>query len=1016
MIYAFGEFELDESRGELRRADARVPLEPKPYAVLRHLIRHRRRVVSKGELLERVWPEVAVADDALSGAIRRVRRALGDTGAEERFVHTLRGRGFRFVAPVQEIFTEAMPASAEPRRERSDFVGRAEVLAGLGEALEEVSRGRGRIVLLTGEPGIGKTRTAEELARGACMARDPPLVLTGWCASQSGAEPYWPWLRILRGLVDAVDDEAIQGALCVSARALVRLVPELGVPSPGLVPASEGSPEGSRFRLYEAVAAFLRAAAAERTLLLLLDDLQWADSSSLRLLEFLARDMAQARVLLVATLREGEIVDGHPVCDTLEAFSRIGRFERIELRGLAPGEIASLVEHLCGSRVSEERIAAIASRSDGNPFFVRELALEALESRGEEEVVPPLLGSVLSARLHRLPSPAREVLEAAAVSGARLEAAVVAHALGRSREEVAEALDGAVRSGLVVPDPQHLGWRFAHALVHEAVSAGVAGDRARELHHRIALAIESHHRSDLDSHAGALALHLAAALPLSDRETAVAWARRAGDVAFERLAFDEAVVHHESAVQLYDREEAREPGSAGQLAYALARSLHCAGRGRPAFDAFARAAELAGTAGDAALMVDATCDALKVSYEASLPDTWAECRSLLERALAMLPEDDSHSRAMVMARLAELPFLPLGRRDRLAAQALAMAERLGDLEAIAEALLTCWVLGHRPGHADERLALTTRQVRVSEAAGVADWMFQAHYRRYYELLVQGRASESEAELRLVEEWAERTGEPAKRALPSLYWAGRALWGGRFEEAETRIAGALSELPPGVVSWAHVWARQQALCLRLFQGRLGEVPLPPLESILSEASSDERYFGKNWSCGMMYVLHRLGNRDAARRVLEAVVPDAVELPVGVGRVCSLALLSEVAADQRDRERCERLLAELEPEAGLQVPVDLHLIFGCASRFLGMLARALARFDEAERHFEVALAADARMGARPWMAETQLEYAALLLDGGSREDRRRAEALLDRACATASELGMAAVTRRAEELRR
>jgi len=183
MIYAFGEFELDEARGELRRAGALVPLEPKPFAVLRHLIRHRQRVVSKGELLQRVWPEVAVADDSLSGAILRVRRALRDTGAEQRFLHTLRGRGFRFVAPVQERSAEATPGSAEARWERGDFVGRAEVLAGLGGALEEVSRGRGRIVLLTGEPGIGKTRTAEELARGASTAGNPPLVLTGWCAS-----------------------------------------------------------------------------------------------------------------------------------------------------------------------------------------------------------------------------------------------------------------------------------------------------------------------------------------------------------------------------------------------------------------------------------------------------------------------------------------------------------------------------------------------------------------------------------------------------------------------------------------------------------------------------------------------------------------------------------------------------------------------------------------------------------------------------------------------------------------
>jgi hypothetical protein len=193
------------------------------------------------------------------------------------------------------------------------------------------------------------------------------------------------------------------------------------------------------------------------------------------------------------------------------------------------------------------------------------------------------------------------------------------------------------------------------------------------------------------------------------------------------------------------------------------------------------------------------------------------------------------------------------------------------------------------------------------------------------------------------------------------------------------------------------------------------PLPPLERILSEGSSKGWRWAENQSCKWMYVLHRLGQRDAARRVLEAVVPDAVELPVEYGRVSCLGMLSEVAADLGDRGRCERLLAELEPEADLQVVLGAHLLLGCASRPLGMLARALGRFDEAERHFEVALAADTRMGARPWVAETQLAYAALLLERGGSEDRRRAEAL-DQASRDRRRFGMAAVTRRAERLRR
>jgi tetratricopeptide (TPR) repeat protein len=286
--------------------------------------------------------------------------------------------------------------------------------------------------------------------------------------------------------------------------------------------------------------------------------------------------------------------------------------------------------------------------------------------------------------------------------------------------------------------------------------------------------------------------------------------------------------------------------------------------------------------------------------------------------------------------------------------------------------------------------------------------------RYEQLLGRGRVSESETELRAYEEWAERAGEPGRRAIPPLLRAGRALWEGRFDEAETGAAEALSALGPGVGREAVQMAAQLTFWLRAYQGRLSE--MAPLLERISEGVSEGSRYAAGLLCSRMWMRYRLGHRDAARRDLEAVVPDAVELPLEHGRVVCLWMLSEVAAGLGDRGRCERLLAELEPEAGLQLHTGPHLLFGCASRPLGMLARALGRFDEAERHFEVALDADAEIGARPWVAETQLEYAALLLEREGSDDRRRAEALLDQACATAAELGMAALTQRVELLRR
>jgi len=1013
MVYEFAEFELDEGSGELRRSGSAVPLEPKPFAVLRYLIRHRDRIVPKGEMLGRIWPDVVVGEGSLSSSIRSVRRALGDTGSEQLFVRTLRGRGFRFVAPVRERSVEAAHSDPGEITEAGRFVGRTDVLAALEQALAEASRGRGRLVLLTGEPGIGKTRTAEELARLATAAAGvPPLVLTGWCPSQSGAQPYWPWLRILRGLVDAVDDETLQAALRTSASDLTRLVPELATRVPDLH-HDEGEADTSRFRLFDAIAAFLRRAAAGRTLLLLLDDLQWADRSSLRLLEFLSREMVQTRILLVSTLRESELDDDDPVWETLETLARVRGFERIELGGLDRDEVASLVRILSTAWISDERIDEIAERSGGNPFFVRELALayselELHDVAPGEARLPPLVRGVLRGRLQRLPPSGTEVLEAASVQGTRFETTVVAEASRRSCEEVEEVLDRAGREGLIVRDPLHLDWRFSHALNHDAVRAAVAKVRAQQLHYRIAHAIESQHRDELDDHASALAHHLGEALPLADREDAIRWSSRAGDVAEHRLAFEEAVTHHTRASQLYEDGGQSEPGRAGRLAYALARSLQAAGQESRAFEEFSRAAELAGSSGDAALLSDAALGAVRASWYARANAT-TECVPLLEKALVALPANDSRRRALVTARLSETPYWTDEERERFAREALSLAERVGDPRSTATALFACYLLCFRPGAAARRLELVTRLVRVSEAARIGDWACEAHRLRYAELLVQGRIRESEAELRALGEWAERVRRPALLAAPGVDRAARAVWEGRFDDAETLASEAMSLLGSWPSGQIGPNVATQKLILRAFQGRLAEV-----EPLLEHAAEGSKDAGA-WTCARMWMRFRLDRTNAARRDLEILLPGPVELPLDQFRIPSLAMLAEVAAGLGDRGRCERLLPELEPEAGLEVVVVPNLVLGCASRPLGLLAQTLGRYTEAERHFEVALEADRLLGARPWVAETQVDLAALLKARGHREDERCAAELLEQASCAARELEMPTLLERITDLR-
>jgi DNA-binding winged helix-turn-helix (wHTH) protein len=326
MTLAFADFELDEGHRELRRGGSLVSLEPKPFSVLCHLVRGRERVVSKRELLETAWPDVAVAESSLGCAIRSVRRALGDTASEQRFVRTLWRRGFRFVAPVEERLVEAPRVTSATAAGSVPF-RRAAVASKLERALADASAGHGRIVLLTGEPGIGKTRTAEKLAEWAAK-RSARLLASSGQTTQSGV-PYGSWLGILRSLVDLTDDASLRGRLRGAAVELAGLIPELRIRVPDLAEPAAGSPDDLRFRLLDAVASLLRAAGSDRPLVLILDDIQSADRSSLRLLEFMAREIAASRVVLLIAAPDVAMEPADPIEQTLAELARSSGFEQI---------------------------------------------------------------------------------------------------------------------------------------------------------------------------------------------------------------------------------------------------------------------------------------------------------------------------------------------------------------------------------------------------------------------------------------------------------------------------------------------------------------------------------------------------------------------------------------------------------------------------------------------------------------------------------------------------------------
>ncbi len=305
---AFGEYELDERLYELRRRGAIVKIEPKVFDVLAYLVRHRDRVVPKEELLGKLWPDEFVSDSVLPRCVTAARKAVGDDANRQRVIQTVHGRGYRFVAALDESAAVDRRLGADrwcgPEgggvRPSAVFVGREDALASLETAFADAVGGRGRLVLLVGEPGIGKTRTAEEFARRAIEAG--ASVLTGRCYEGEGAPAFWPWAQVVRACVGAGSSER------ETAADLAELLPDFREN----VAADALPAEQARFRLFESVTAVLKGAARAQPLVLILDDLHYADKPSLLLLVFLARELRGARMLVIGTYRDVEVAPPPP--------------------------------------------------------------------------------------------------------------------------------------------------------------------------------------------------------------------------------------------------------------------------------------------------------------------------------------------------------------------------------------------------------------------------------------------------------------------------------------------------------------------------------------------------------------------------------------------------------------------------------------------------------------------------------------------------------------------------------
>lgn len=914
--------------------------------------------------------------------------------------------------PSLDLVPTGEEASKAPAASRGIFVGRDAELAELLTDLEAALAGRGRLCLLVGEPGIGKSRLADELihhAKGRGVR-----VLVGRCWEAGGAPAYWPWVQSLRVYIREVESQALRDELGAGAVELAQILPELGEIFPDLLAPASLEPEAARFRLFDATARFLRNASAHRPLLLVLDDLHAADPSSLLLLQFLTRELASTRMLVVGAYRDVDPTPGQSLTETLAEITREPVTRRLRLRGLSERDVATYVESTASELASHELVAALHEQSEGNPFFVGEtvrlLALEGLQSErpGAGIAIPQSVRDVITRRLAHLSKECNHVLVLASVLGREFAADALARLARISEDELLDVLDEAVSVRVVSDVPGGPGrLRFAHVLIRDALYEGLTTARRVRLHRAAVDAFETLYGDEPGPHFAELAHHSLAA---SDFENGLKYAVLAADHAFALLAYEEASRLYQTALKALDRARRSDETARCHLLLSLGEAESRAGNAAAAKHAFLDAAGIARRLSLAHELARAAAGyGGRIAFGRAADDD--RLVPMLEEGLAAVPEEDVELRARLLARLAGAlrDDHSRDRRDALSREAVELARRTGSDAALAYALDGRVGAIVAPDTVAEVMALGTELREVAERIGDGERLIAAHSHRLIAKVLVGDVRGAEAEVGAASRIARELRQPAHLWSVCTERAMLALAAGRLSEAEELVeqARALGERAQRDAAIPVYRLQRYTLCD--FHGAVGDV-----ESAIRDlvAAYPARAV---FCCTLAHLYARLGRLEEAKRVFDDLAEDDFSvLPFDQEWLYAMSLLAETCTLLGNREAARVLYRLLLPYAALNAVDVTEGFAGSSSRYLGMLASTMSRLDEAARHLEDAVAMNERMGARPWLAHAQHDYARVLLVRDTPGDRKRAHESVESAVATYRELGMETHAERATAL--
>ena len=922
-------------------------------------------------------------------------------------------KGLAEPVPVCEVAWEesgsgpvGLPSALALDLGRTGFVGRAAELGRLMEGWERARTGGRELVLVAGEPGIGKTRLVAELAVRAHEAG--AVVLFGRCYEET-LTPYQPFV------------EAFAGA----GLDLAGLVPATMAGSSVGVAPLQGGPESDRYLLFEAVTRAAADLAEEAPVVLVVDDLHWADKPTLLLLEYVARSPRSMAVLVLGTYRETDLGRDHPLSETLADLRRERLYERVILRGLDRDDLAALVADRAGQAAPAVFVEALHAETEGNPFFAEEVLLHLVDTGAiyerdgqwrsdatsiDQLGIPEGVRDAIGRRLSRLSETTNRALGVASVLGREFSLSVVEAVSGLGTDELLDAADQATTARLVaeVPgDPDR--YAFTHALIRQTLYEELSGARRLRLHRQAGEVLEARYGDDVEPHLGELASHFAQLAYGGDVDKAVEYCRRAAERASGVMAFEEAAEHYRRGLQVL--EIAEQGGDAGEcdLRIALTEALTNARDMVHADREGEQAVGLARRLGD---------DRRLAAAAAVTPFTLAVAEwhiDALNEALA-LPDTDPEIRARLLRNYAMVVgFLPMfseHERDAAVQAAVGAARALDRPFDLLAALGTEWLyafygpdLACRVALADELSGLAAVDHRGDGSALSA---------RLSTALSRGDVNACRRE---IDAWRQPGDTSIKDVWPVWSsWVGDAalaLLQGRFHDGDDAATRALAMGRPSFGAFAVAIYGLELYALRRDQGRLAEME-GPLRGVL-ERIWDQPLQAPGIHAGLAYLYLETDRLDDAAAELERILADGRYRRLEAG-VITVAHLSELAAAIDDRALAAELYERLLAYDGQAVVSDAHAAYcnGAVARYLGLLTRCLGRTDDAEHHFDDALTMNTHMGARPWVARTQLDLARLLATRDAPGDTTRAGELLAESIATTEAIGMPTVHNRARTL--